>query len=81
MPVSGKLYGRFLGSRANVAYRRVYFVPHIELSSAASASPHPCVIPDKLQRGPGKDSAKLPVWQGRRGLASTMGYEYQEEEL
>lgn len=35
VPGSGKLYGRFLGSRASVAHRRVYFVPHAELSSAA----------------------------------------------
>lgn len=38
IPGSGKLYGRFLGSRASIAHKRVYFVPHTELSSAAGFS-------------------------------------------
>lgn len=59
MPGSGKLHGRFLGSRASVAHRRVYFVPHTELSSAAvSSSPlhHPSSAAGSPWQRPCRDS-------------------------
>lgn len=37
-------------------------------SSHQLQSSHLCVIPDELQKGPGKDSAKILVWQGRREI-------------